>query len=71
MPIWGLMHASPEAMEETAEAYVLQRMNQRDRSSYEEHLLICRQCRDSVQTVDRFIEVFRAAVGGTIAHATR
>lgn len=58
----GLLHESVEAIEETAEEYVLGRLSAPDERSYEQHLLLCRTCQDAVRTVDEFIEVFRAAV---------
>jgi len=60
---WGLLHSSVEAIEETAEAYVLGTLPPEEERSYERHLLICTKCQDAVEMVDEFIEVFRAAVG--------
>ena len=71
MPIWGLLHSSTEAMEEMAEAYIFGRLGPTKESSYEEHLLVCEKCRESVQTAERFIHVFRAAAGGLATHVVR
>ena len=60
---WGLLHSSIEAIEETAEAYVLGTLPPEERRSYERHLLVCEKCQEAVETVDDFIEVFRAAIG--------
>ena len=62
MQNWVDTHASIEAMEETAEMYVLSMMDAAERRRYEQHLLLCSKCRDSVQTVRDFVEVFRMAV---------
>lgn len=56
---WSALHSSLDAVEETAETYVLGRLDKRDEASYEAHLLVCERCRSSVEMTDEFIEVFR------------
>jgi hypothetical protein len=59
---WLQAHSSREAIEEIAENYVFQRMASEDAAQYEEHLLVCNHCRESVETVEEFIHVFGAVL---------
>ena len=58
----SLLHCSREALDEQAEAYVLGHLAAREEQAYEEHLLLCQTCRDAVETVQEFIDVFRHAL---------
>jgi hypothetical protein len=58
---WEQMHASLEAIEKKAEAYLFRRMTADDVASYEEHLLLCEDCRQAVEITEQFIEIFRLA----------
>jgi predicted anti-sigma-YlaC factor YlaD len=56
------LHASPEAMEDAAEEYLLGRMSHADLAAYQLHLSTCEACRDEVEAAADFITLFRAAV---------
>jgi anti-sigma factor RsiW len=45
-----------------AEAYVLNRLSPPELETYEQHLLICEECRVAVEEADNFIRLFRAAI---------
>lgn len=62
MQYWSVLHASPTAIEELAEKYVLNRLSAKDRERFEMHLLTCGRCRDAVATVEEFVQVFRSAL---------
>jgi predicted anti-sigma-YlaC factor YlaD len=56
------LHASTEALEEVAEAYVLSRLSPADLVIYEEHLLICEECREMVDSIEEFIDLLGKAI---------
>lgn len=58
---WERLHGSAEKLEEAAEQYVLHRMPQTELVAFEEHLLVCEQCREAVEITDEFVQVFRLA----------
>ena len=58
---WDRLHASPEAMEERAEAYVLHHMPPAEIAAYEKHLLICDPCREAVAVTEVFVEMLLLA----------
>jgi len=58
---WKLIHSSPEAMAELAEAFVMERLNAIDAERVEQHMLICEGCRDTVEAAENFISLIRLA----------
>jgi hypothetical protein len=57
-------HPTEEALEE----FALDRLPDELVKELEEHLLICRQCQDSVSEIDRFVFTFRAYAHQKAAH---
>lgn len=64
-------HVSVDALEEVAEAYVMNKLNSHDLAEFEEHLLVCRKCQNAVAEADHFIHLLRAAAGSTVASPLR
>ncbi len=58
---WNVVHASPENVDDSAEAYVLNKLAPAEADSYEEHLLFCERCRQSVQATDEVVQALRLA----------
>jgi hypothetical protein len=55
---WPLWHPSEEVLEE----YVLHRLPETRSAHIEEHLLICRECQDTVASIDQFVTALKRAV---------
>ena len=56
------IHSSVEAMEDYAEEYLFGRLLPADRTAYEEHILVCEECRSAVEKTEQFIKRFRQAL---------
>ena len=59
-----MVQMAHENLEETAEVYVLGRLTQEQQAEYEDHLLVCGDCRQQVERLTEFIETLRLAVDG-------
>lgn len=58
---FGVIHCSPEAVEDLAEQFVFRRLSTVDMDQYEEHLLVCGECRSALEQVEDFIRTLRQA----------
>ena len=54
-------HCCPADPEDLAENYVMDALDAPDLVAFEEHLLICEQCRDGVEDADMFVRAMRSA----------
>ncbi len=64
-------HLSVDALEEAAEAYVMDKLGAADLAEFEEHLLVCRRCQNAVADADRFIQLLRAAAAPLVQSPLR
>jgi predicted anti-sigma-YlaC factor YlaD len=53
------IHSSVEAIEDYAEEYLFRRLPPADLAGYEEHLLVCEECRRAVEQSEEFIRQLR------------
>ena len=56
------MMAGPHPSEEVVERYCLGRLPAAESESFEEHLLICGQCRNRLRESERFVQSMRNAL---------
>jgi len=59
---WAALHSSIDALEETAEAYIVGSLSPDEKRGYEQHLRECPACQELVEIVREFVEVFRRTV---------
>jgi hypothetical protein len=57
--------------EDVFEEYALDRLSEEETPAFEEHLLICEQCQNTLATTDEYIQVLKAATRAYVARPTR
>jgi predicted anti-sigma-YlaC factor YlaD len=53
----------PDDPDAIAEAYVIAALDATDAAAFEEHLLVCGECRATVEAVAEYVRAIRAAAG--------